>query len=604
MDRTQIVETMLWVCASFCDSADLCDGEGSASGKKTVADPVILGTGGGFGSPSLPRCEQLQTCLHMLRAICTVSYSSPDNANAVSLFFDLVSQDIDVCEPAAQARHYFLHTCPAMQMYSLQALSQFCADQTAAIEMLRSEELLSKAFGCGFYFPADTASPPSQTQQLQLAVLELVLGMATSQVPESQPTNVHECDLLLKLADTHASTTPSLVADVGRCLTEMLRTAPMVTRQSLAELGAVKHLRSLILQHCSTVDPHTNASDGELARQQVFEVCATYLRENAARLETLCEPGGPGLLDTLFSLLDISDCHSFAVECITACLCARPNSHEGHAAKAALFARLAAQFSTVKSDNPMQLVDLMLKGVSQVVRASSMLHQDMFRDAMCVLHIITFWNTWGYSENAESMSELTVTLVQTLTVLIAGNDESKADFSENITYDQLQDLLQRPGRMSDELFTSLYSMMFDEDGAVDESAKIQNAECVAMYVNLLYTREDSYATTKIEQLIPILQGFSTNIQSCCDAGLLDLLIGKLPNIIGPDLQKASVKLVEVLGGHSITAKQLRKLLGLINRPDSHESGARQSYAPLVLEAMNRMYVEAGAANFYFDFVSL
>lgn len=604
----QVVETMLWVCASFCDPSDLYCGEASAAGTKPVADPITLAAASGFHSPSLPACEQVQTCLHMLSAICAVSRSHPDNfdAGAVSLFFDLVSQDIEVSEPAAEARHYFLHTCAAIQLYSLQALFQFCADQPGVIETLRSDDLLRMAFSCGFYFPADTASPPPQLPQLQLLVLELVRGMATASFPEGQPTNLHECDLLLKLADGHARTTPSLVADLGQCLTWMLETAPKVTRKSLAELGVVKHLRVLVLQH-SNVEEHTNASDTPLAQLQVFRVCTTYLSDNTARLQALCEAAGPGLLDALFLLLDKAACQAFAVECITGCMCARPNSDEGYAAKAALFSRFAAQFSSVltkNSENPLQLVDLMLKGVSRVIRASSILHQDMFRDAMCFLHIFTFWNTWDYGSDVDNMSELTVTLVQTLTALIGRNDDSKAFFSETIGYNQLQDLVQRPGRVSNKLFMSIYSMMFDEEADGAESAKIQNAECVGMYVNLLYTREDQYATEKIANLIPVLKGFSTNIQSCCDAGLLDLLIGKLPEIIDADLRRTSMKFVEVLGGHSITAKQLRNLLTLLSKLDSNESETRPSYATLVLEAMNGMYAEAGAANFFFDFVSL
>lgn len=598
------------MCASFCDPSDLSGGEGSAAGTNRVVDPVTLGTAPGFHAPSLPACEQVQTCLQMLRAICAVCRTRPDSfdAGAVSLFFDLVSQDVEVAEPAAQARQYFLHACPAMQMYSLQALSLLCNDQPRVIETLRSDQLVGMAFSSGFYFPDDTASPLPQLPQLQVMVLELVRGMATSDFPAGQPTNVHECDLLLKLADTHACTTPSLVADIAQSLTWMLETAPTVTRKAFAELGAMKHLRSLVLQHTSSnVEESMTASDAALARGQVFRLCTTYLSDNAARLQALCEADGPGFLGVLFSLLEKSDCHTFAVECITGCMCARPNSDEGHAAKAALFSRFAAHFSSVlteNSENPLQLVDLMLKGVSEVVRASSTLHQDMFRDAMCFLHIITFWNTWEYGSSAENMSELTVTLVQTLTALIAGNDDSKTFFSETIGYDQLQDLLQRPGRVSDKLLVSIYSMMFDEAAEVAGSAKIQNAECVGMYVNLLYTREDQYATEKLARLIPVLKGFSTNIQSCCETGLLDLLIGKLPNIIDANLQRISMKFVEVLGGYSITGKQLRHLLRLITRPDSNESETRPSYAPMVLDAMNGMYAEAGAANFFFDFVRL
>jgi hypothetical protein len=548
----------------------------------------------------------------MLSVICVVTRCPPHSsfdAKAVSLFFDLISQDLAVSEPADEARHYFLHSYPVTQLYSLQALFKFCASHRDAIQTIRSGGLLSKAFSSGFYLPVkDSSQPQPQLSQLQIAVVELVRGLATSNFPEAQPTNVYECDLLLKLAHEHRGTMPSLVADVGQCLAWMLETAPIVTRRSFTELNVVTDLRTLIVQQEGMAKGGADVPDNALARVQVFRVCTTYLSADGARLETLCEPG-MGLLDALFSLLRRPDCRTFAVDCITGCMLPRPNSDEGHVAKAALFSRFATQFSSIlgnqAEEDPLQLVDILLKGVSRVVvRGSSLLHQDMFREAMLFLHIITFWNTTlEYGSEGDTMSELTVTLVQTLTALIAHNDDSKVFFSETIGYDQLQELLLRPGQVSDKLFMSMYSMMFDEVADVADSAKIQNAECVAMYVNLLYTREAEYATLRVSELITVLNGSSTNIQSCCEIGLLDLLIEKLPNLGSVDLQRTSLKFIEVLGGHSITAKQLRKFLSLMNQVEGHDSETQPSYASLLLETMHGMYVEAGAANF-FDFVSL
>ena len=156
---------MLWVCASFWGPADLCADEASLAEPAAVAAPstLTLGTAPGLHAPDLAPCLPVQTYLQMLSVICVVTRCPPHSsfdAKAVSLFFDLISQDLAVSEPADEARHYFLHSYPVTQLYSLQALFKFCASHRDAIQTIRSGGLLSKAFSSGFYLPVKDSSQP------------------------------------------------------------------------------------------------------------------------------------------------------------------------------------------------------------------------------------------------------------------------------------------------------------------------------------------------------------------------------------------------------------------------------------------------------------
>ena len=74
----------------------------------------------------LPRCEQVESSMQMLGSLCLATSCSPNgfDPQTIALFFDLVSEDVSISESAAEARDYFLHTFPALQLYSLQGASR------------------------------------------------------------------------------------------------------------------------------------------------------------------------------------------------------------------------------------------------------------------------------------------------------------------------------------------------------------------------------------------------------------------------------------------------------------------------------------------------
>ena len=543
----------------------------------------------------------------MLGSLCLATSCSPNgfDPQTIALFFDLVSEDVSISESAAEARDYFLHTFPALQLYSLQGLTDFCISHPDAVATLRSAELLRNAFSPGFYLAESSTGVGFSC--LQRAVFGLIRGVATTPwpPPPEQPTNVDECALLWEIARDHVAANHALVANVGLCFSWLLEADAEVSRRAFGELSATKELGSLMLEQQDAIAKSETAAARTCAckaQAQLFGVCTTYLGTDSARTEALCEPDGC-LIDACFSLLSEPNCREFAIGCISACMLPRPSSDSADKAKTSLFTRFATQFSSIldeHSEQPLQLVGLMLEGVMQVVepRETRIVHQDMFRDAMCFLHIVTFWNTWDRCDDTDGMwRHATVKLVRTLTALIAGNDDSKAFFSDTIGYDQLQELLVRAGDVSDELLVAVLSMMFDGEAEADGHSKIQNADCVTMYVKLLFTREPSFAAAEVARLLTVLTRFSTNTQSCCDIGLLDLLIERLPGLRDADLQRQTLKLIEIVGGHSITAKQLRAFLRLMVRGQDRDSPL---YSALLLETMHGMYIEAGAAHF-FDF---
>ena len=121
--------------------------------------------------------------MQMLGSLCLATSCSPNgfDPQTIALFFDLVSEDVSISESAAEARDYFLHTFPALQLYSLQGLTDFCISHPDAVATLRSAELLRKAFGPGFYLAESSTGVGFSC--LQRAVFGLIRGVATTPWP-------------------------------------------------------------------------------------------------------------------------------------------------------------------------------------------------------------------------------------------------------------------------------------------------------------------------------------------------------------------------------------------------------------------------------------
>lgn len=572
----QIADSMLWAATYFGDPPQkVCFVPFQEPESSPLSRPVP------FVWFADLACNSAQTLISMLKFICVATCRLPDSVQpaAVRLYFESMSDELEHSAAAAEARQYFRCQQPIVQLSAMHGLIDACREQPCFIGALRdsSSSVLHLAFGGDYYDSGDKHHTEPLFRSLQLSVFTLLCATETAPWPEHAPTNISECKLLLTIAKDRAWKSHGLVSDVAQNLSWLLDCDALKSRESFARLDALSLLQNIVTTQ-QKVALRELSSDADVmlwtARRDVFKLCAIYLEDAEAAYLALCQEG-MGFVAAMFDLLYEAECRDTAMHVITTCMSLRARSDEAFHAKVVLLSKFTRFISSIiddKIEKPLELVSCMLKGLVSVVQVEQTVHQNLLRDeAMCFLHIVTFWNTWDYGRTDPAIVDVTVTLVQTLTCLIRGNDTSKEFFAQTIGYDRLQELLLRPGAVSDRLVQSVHEMMFDGQD-VSSWKKIQNADCVPMYIKLILTREPEFAAEKLQQLLQVLTLSSTNLQSCCETGVLDLLIGLLPATDDSPLQLQILKLIETLGCHSITAKQLRAFLGLLVGHRCHSEG--------------------------------
>ncbi|CAD6338666.1 unnamed protein product [Miscanthus lutarioriparius] len=174
-------------------------------------------------------------------------------------------------------------------------------------------------------------------------------------------------------------------------------------------------------------------------------------------------------------------------------------------------------------------------------------------DEGCFLHIISLLNG---NFNKVTDEWLVLNVLQTLTLLLEGNDASKGAFRLVVGagYQTLQSLVldfykwSPSGRLLDALLCMLVDCKFE----LDEKTTIKNEDAVVLLLNILQKEKD-------------------------------------------DTVIAIAELIQILGAHSICGKDIRKIFALLR---CEKIGAKHKHMSLLLTSLSHMLKEKGPEAFF------
>lgn len=95
----------------------------------------------------------------------------------------------------------------------------------------------------------------------------------------------------------------------------------------------------------------------------------------------------------------------------------------------------------------------------------------------------------------------------------------------------------------------------------------------------------------------LLRDSISNRASCVRAGMLNFLLDWFPQEDNDSVVFKIAQLIQVIGGHSISGKDIRKIFALLR---SEKVGSQQKYCSLLLSTVLSMLNEKGPTAF-FDF---
>ncbi|CAK7347274.1 unnamed protein product [Dovyalis caffra] len=274
-----------------------------------------------------------------------------------------------------------------------------------------------------------------------------------------------------------------------------------------------------------------------------------------------------------------------------------PSSLEAQKAKLHLCSKYLETFTQIK-ERETSFAEL---SIDLLVGMREMLMTDpaaLFRDGECFLHVVSLLNGNLDEVNGE---KLVLNVLQTLTCLLENNDDSKASFRALVGkgYQTLQSLILDfcQWRPSEALLNALLDMLVDGKFDIKASPLVKNEDVIILYLSVLQKSSDYLRHYGLNMFQQLLRDSISNRASCVRAGMLNFLLDWFSQEDNDSTILKIAQLIQVIGGHSISGKDIRKIFALLR---SEKVGTRQQYCSLLLTTVLSMLNEKGPTAF-FDF---
>ncbi|XP_073132382.1 BEACH domain-containing protein B isoform X2 [Henckelia pumila] len=272
-------------------------------------------------------------------------------------------------------------------------------------------------------------------------------------------------------------------------------------------------------------------------------------------------------------------------------------SEEDQKAKLFLCSKYLETFTHLK-DRVRNFADLsidLLAGMRDMLLEDAVNYQALFREGGCFLHIVSLLNGNLDGENGEN---LVLNVIQTLTSLLSKNEASKVAFRALVGkgYQTFQSLLLEFCRWqpSDVLLNSLLDMLVDGKFDLKVNYVIKNEDVILLYFSVLQKSSDYLKQHGLGLFLHLLRDSLSNRASCVRAGVLNFLLNWFSQETGETMVWKIAHLIQVIGGHSISGKDIRKIFALLR---SDYLGPRQ-HSSLLLTSMLVMLKEKGPTAFF------
>ncbi|CAL5040017.1 unnamed protein product [Urochloa decumbens] len=428
--------------------------------------------------------------------------------------------------------------------------------------------------------------------------------------------NTPECSSLLDALE-HCIYDPSTVSTLLKCFRVILQLA---TEQTLASFESLDVITRVLKVACHEAQELQNFSNFVCSNVMVTEdgshlksiedrtentlICTELALSLFREYVTISTNGrilvlhNASCIECLFDLFQEQNLRKRVLEQILALFRLPSSSAQDHTAKFQLCSKYLENFARANEKEKVDselLIDLLVS-MREIIMMDRMYYQNLFRNGGCFLHIVSLLNG---SFNEVTAGHLVLNVLETLTLLLKGNDASKGAFRLLVGagYQTLQSLILDFYKWSptERLFDALLSMMVDCKFELNEKTTIKNEDAAVLLLNILQKSSTSLQHYGLVILQQLLKQSITNRTSCFRAGLLSFLLDWFSIEEKDDTVIEIAEIIQILGAHSICGKDIRKIFALLR---CEKIGAKQKHTSLLLTSLSHMLKEKGPEAFF------
>ncbi|XVE60616.1 hypothetical protein DITRI_Ditri05aG0142300 [Diplodiscus trichospermus] len=453
---------------------------------------------------------------------------------------------------------------------------------------------------------------------IQMEVISFVESAATS---NGSVHNLPELSALLEALEQSACN-PEIASVLAKSLLRILQLSPEKTIASFKTLSAVSRVLKVACilaqeskrwgnichvignNHLEGVSPHSHerldSSETSQRWTQCMEICMELFMEffsvaDDARSLILHDST---CIDCLFELFWEEGLRNYVLRYILDLMKIASLYEEDRKVMLYVCSKYLETFTLVK-EREKSFVELsinILVGMMDVIRTDPTHYQALFRDGECFLHVVSLLNGNLDEANGE---KLVLVVLQTLTCLLAKNDASKAAFRALVGkgYQTLQSLLLDfcQWQPSEALLNALLDMLVDGKFEIKGSPHIKNEDVIILYLSVLQKSSESLRHYGLSVFQQLLKDSLSNRASCVAAGMLNFLLDWFVQEGDDSVILKIAQLIQVIGGYSISGKDIRKIFALLR---SEKVGTQQQYCSLLLSTVLSMLNEKGPTAFF------
>ncbi|XP_062026093.1 BEACH domain-containing protein B isoform X1 [Rosa rugosa] len=480
-----------------------------------------------------------------------------------------------------------------------------CIEFLRKNEMLSSSsDIISQARVCGI-------------EVLQMDVISFLEFAATS---NGNPDNSPELSALVEALEQCACN-PEVSSALAKCLLRILKLSAEKTIASFKAVNSFPRVLKVVCiqsqesRRSSNIILSVESNVGEVVpcqqkRSKSHETTQRWIKCMETSMElymeffSTIEDAGSLVLHSsecigrLFDLFWIEGLRNKVLRHILDLMKIVPSSEEDQRAKLQLCSKYVETFTQIK-DRERNFVELsinLLAGMRDMLQIDPVSYQTLFREGECFLHIVSLLNGNLDDANGET---LVLGVLQTLTCLLASNDTSKATFRglAGKGYQTLQSLLLEfcQSCSSEGLLNALLDMLVDGKFDMKASPKIKNEDVIILYLSVLQKSSDSLQHSGLDVFQQLMRDSISNRASCVRAGMLDFLLDWFSQEGNDSVILKIAQLIQVVGGHSTSGKDIRKIFALLR---SEKIGNQHKYCSLLLSSVLSMLKEKGPTAFF------
>ncbi|RCV22961.1 hypothetical protein SETIT_4G261700v2 [Setaria italica] len=428
--------------------------------------------------------------------------------------------------------------------------------------------------------------------------------------------NTPECSALLDALE-YCISDPSTVSALLKCFRVILQLA---TEQTLASFESLDVITRVLKAACHQAQELRNFSNFLCSNVMITEDSSQFKSiEDRAEKALICTELALSLfteyvtisidgrilvlqnaecIECLFDLFQEQNLRKHVLEQVLALFRLPSSSAQDHTAKLQLCSKYLENFARANEKEKVDselLIDLLVS-MREIIMMDHMYYQNLFRDGGCFLHIVSLLNG---NFNEVTAEQLVLNVLETLTLLLKGNDASKGAFRLLVGagYQTLQSLILDFYKWSpsERFLDALLNMLVDCKFELNEKTTIKNEDAVVLLLNILRKSSTSLQHYGLVILQQLLKQSITNRTSCFRAGLLSFLLDWFSIEEKDDTVIEIAEIIQILGAHSICGKDIRKIFALLR---CEKIGAKQKHTSLLLTSLSHMLKEKGPEAFF------